>query len=295
MWSDGAPDHLLHVGDQPVDVGRLGVERLAPREREQPVRERRRALRGTLCGDQVTVEITDAALGHADLQQLEAAGDAGQQVVEIMREPAGQLAEGLHLLALSQRGLGGFEGRVARADILFEQFGARGERVGIARRFEGVATQFQQPRRVPRQSRQAATFRRVERALLRVDHAHGAQRLTVRIDDRRAGVETDVRFAGDERVVLEAWILARILDHEHLVGRVDGLGAERDVAGCFLGRQPDACLEPLAVRVHQRDQGDRHPADLRGEHDQVVELVLRERVENLQAFQGGEPECFRGG
>ena len=41
---DRAADQVLHAGDQPVDVGRLGIERLAAREGQQPVGQRRRAL-----------------------------------------------------------------------------------------------------------------------------------------------------------------------------------------------------------------------------------------------------------
>ena len=50
--ADRAADQVLHAGDQPVDVGRLGIERLAPGEGEQPLRQRGRALGGALrCAD----------------------------------------------------------------------------------------------------------------------------------------------------------------------------------------------------------------------------------------------------
>ena len=97
----------LHAGDQPVRVGRLGVERLSAREGEQAVRQRRGALRRALRGGDVALEFTvAAALVDAAPQQLEAAGDAGQQVVEVVCQPAGQLAHRFHLLRLPQLFLG---------------------------------------------------------------------------------------------------------------------------------------------------------------------------------------------
>ena len=103
---DRAPDQVRHAEDELVDVGRLGVERLAPREGEEAVRQRCRALRGPLGCDEVAIEVVDPPLCHALLQEVQAARDAGQQVVEIVREAAGELAHSLHLLALAQRLLG---------------------------------------------------------------------------------------------------------------------------------------------------------------------------------------------
>ena len=80
----------------------LRIERLPAREGQQPVGQRRGALGGALRGGDVAVELVDAALRHARLQQLQAAGDAGQQVVEVVREAAGELAHRLHLLRLAQ-------------------------------------------------------------------------------------------------------------------------------------------------------------------------------------------------
>ncbi len=111
--TDGAPDQLVHAGHELSDVGRLRRERLAAREREQPMGQRRgtsgRALRGT----DVAIDLGDAALPDADLQQLEAAGDPGEQVVEVVREAAGQLADGFHLLRLPQRVLRRLELRLS--------------------------------------------------------------------------------------------------------------------------------------------------------------------------------------
>ena len=50
----------------------------------------------------VALEIADPALRQPRLQQLETAADPGQQIVEIVRQAAGELTHGLHLLRLEQ-------------------------------------------------------------------------------------------------------------------------------------------------------------------------------------------------
>ena len=96
--TDGAADQLLHAGDEPVDVDRLGIERLPARERQQPVREGGSPPGGPLRHGDVAVELPGAALVDADLHHLQAGADAGEHVVEVMRDAAGELAHGLHLL-----------------------------------------------------------------------------------------------------------------------------------------------------------------------------------------------------
>ena len=48
-----------------------------------------------------------ATMGDAGFQQIQAAGDAGEEIIEIMREAAGELADRLHFLGLAQFFLGG--------------------------------------------------------------------------------------------------------------------------------------------------------------------------------------------
>ena len=83
----------------------LRIERLSPREGEQALGQ----LRGALGAGQRIVErafgarFDDAALGDAEI-----ADDDGEQIVEVVRDAAGQLADGFHLLRLPQRLLGQF-------------------------------------------------------------------------------------------------------------------------------------------------------------------------------------------
>ena len=57
---------------------------------------------GTLGRVDVAISLRGAALRQAGLQDFQAAGDAGEQIVEIMRDAAGQLTHRFHLLRLAQ-------------------------------------------------------------------------------------------------------------------------------------------------------------------------------------------------
>ncbi len=68
--------------------------------------QRRRTPGRALTGSEIFVGIGGTALGQADPDHLERARDAGEQIVEVVCEPAGELADRLHLLRLAQRLLG---------------------------------------------------------------------------------------------------------------------------------------------------------------------------------------------
>ncbi|GJE41517.1 hypothetical protein AEGHOMDF_0683 [Methylobacterium soli] len=63
-------------------------------------------LGGALGGMHVAVEVVEPPLAQAGLHQLQAAGDRREQVVEVMRQAARELADGLHFLRLPQGVLG---------------------------------------------------------------------------------------------------------------------------------------------------------------------------------------------
>jgi len=107
--ADGALDQLLHVGDQAVDIRGLGGERLLARKCQQPVGQGRGASRRPLGGGDVFLEIGEAALLQPQSHQLQGAGNTGQQIVEIVRQAAGQLPDRFHLLALAQGALRRFQ------------------------------------------------------------------------------------------------------------------------------------------------------------------------------------------
>src|SRR5438477_3110686 len=82
---------------------------------------------------------------------------------------------------------------------------------------------------------------------------------------------------------------------------LEGYGAEGELPRRFRYRQADFGLEPLAVFVHQRDEGDRRLADVGGEKGEVVEGLFRFGVEDGVLFQCGDTRgvrirrLFRGG
>ncbi len=104
---------ILQRGHQLVDVDRLEVERLLPGEGQQPLGQRGCALGGSHGGADVALQLQRLVALMAALHQVEAADDAGQQVVEVVGNAAGQLADRFHLLRLAQ----GFFGAAALGDL----------------------------------------------------------------------------------------------------------------------------------------------------------------------------------
>ena len=122
-----------------------------------------------------------------------------------------------------------------------------------------------------------------------------ADALAARQLDGSAGVEADVGVPGDERVGGEAGIPRRVR-HLQEPGVADGVIAERHVARRLVDAgQSDVGLEPLALRVDQGDQRDRHVAQLRRRARDGVERRLCQRVEHAQLAQRGQAACFGHG
>jgi len=127
---------LLHLQHHAGEVEHARAHGLAPREREQLVREPRRALAGL--ADLAHVALVVGALGCAAGDERRVAEDDGEQVVEVVRDPAGELAEALEPLRLLQLHLQALllDHRVA------ERVQAAGERRDLGR-----AADRQRPRR----------------------------------------------------------------------------------------------------------------------------------------------------
>ena len=108
--ADGAAQQVLHGGDELVGVDRLRIERLAAREGEQAVGQGGGALGRAHRGLGVALDVLRPSLRDAGLHEVEGADDAGEQVVEVVGDAAGELAHRLHLLGLAQRLLGVAQG-----------------------------------------------------------------------------------------------------------------------------------------------------------------------------------------
>ena len=103
-------------GHQPVGVDGLGLQRLLAREGEQPLGQAappaaRRAARA-----RGSASTSGDGWAMPALEHLEGADDDGQQVVEVVRDAAGKLAEGVHLLRLAQALLGALAPRLLLAE-----------------------------------------------------------------------------------------------------------------------------------------------------------------------------------
>lgn len=128
-----------------------------------------------------------------------------------------------------------------------------------------------------------------------VDHAQGAEGGALGADEGGAGVEAEPCAVGDEGVGREAGVGGEVGDLED-GGRVDdGMGTERLVPRHLDGIDPRGCLHPQAVLVDEVDEGDRGPADGGGELDEVVEVALGKRVEDLVGPQDAEAGLLVGG
>jgi len=91
-------------GDHLVDVGRLGPERLAPGKGEEALRQ----IGAAQCRvDRFADDFGQLpVLPDAISDKVEIADDDAEEIVEIMRDPAGQAADRLHPLGVAQLLLG---------------------------------------------------------------------------------------------------------------------------------------------------------------------------------------------
>ena len=117
-----------------------------------------------------------------------------------------------------------------------------------------------------------------------VDQAQGSDRAAIGRPDAVAGIETHAWCCRHKRVVGEALVEQRIRNHQRL-RQQDGVGAEGLLARCLLRLQAGARLEPLALRIDERNQRDRNIEHLRRQPRDAVEALLLRRVEQLQGLQ----------
>ncbi|MNM98924.1 hypothetical protein D3C81_1114690 [compost metagenome] len=92
---------LLHFADQGVHIGMNRHQRLPARERQESMGQGCCPLCGALCHHQVTLHVSNAPLLQAELDQFKASRDAREQIVEVVSDTPGQLADRFHLLRLS--------------------------------------------------------------------------------------------------------------------------------------------------------------------------------------------------
>ena len=183
---------------------------------------------------------------------------------------------------------------VAQVVMATQQFGAIALTVvDLAALVVKQLVQFQQVLRLSREGRQRLALRRLQGTCGIVEHAQRADRVAVRAQDRRAGVETDV-LATDQRIAGEARVGTHVVDFHHAFGLADGVVAD-GIAACGLAAiQPDARLEPLAIAVDQGDGGTTGAANGAGQFDQVIEGLFAAGVEDAVAIERSLPALLIG-
>ena len=121
VGADQAAEHAVGLANDIVEREHLRLEHLAPAEGEQLPGEPRGAL--PRLPDLLDVASDRVALPHLLQQEVAVAEDGGEQVVEVVGDPAGELADGLHLLGLAELLLAPAErrfGGVLLAHVLVE-------------------------------------------------------------------------------------------------------------------------------------------------------------------------------
>ena len=97
----------LHGGDHLVGGDQRRIEDLATGEGQQLVGELHRATDGRLGGGDAIVVIDLAQLGG---EQVEAAVDHRQRVVQLVGDATGQVTDGLDVAFVAEEGVGGGSG-----------------------------------------------------------------------------------------------------------------------------------------------------------------------------------------
>ena len=118
VGADGVAQKVRHSGDQRVEVGGLGLQRLLAGEGKQPLGQQSRPP-GAVAG-RVDVAPSPFVPAETTAEQVEGADHHGKHIVEIVGDASGELTDRLHLLSLAQGFLREFElrfGFLLRGDV----------------------------------------------------------------------------------------------------------------------------------------------------------------------------------
>ena len=175
VFAERPAQQLLHADDFSADVDGARHQGLLAREREQASRQVRSAFGGgrDACGDVVQFLVCRQLLGEV----LRIAENDGQQIVEIMRDAAGELTHRLHFL-----GLGEFLVElIDRGALALEQLGG-----AVEQRHQSAEFAPRMGRRNPRaQVAQAKSRRHRSQTPDLAADAHGGQQPDARQQQQR--------------------------------------------------------------------------------------------------------------
>ena len=123
------------------------------------------------------------------------------------------------------------------------------------------------------------------------NHAQRADGVAIAQLERCASVKADMRRTQYQRVVAEARVQQGIGNHQDVIG-AQRVRAEGMFARGLRRFQADTGFEPLAVLVHQRDQGDLGPQHACGHGGDGVEHRVGRRVQQAKTVQDRQPCRF---
>ncbi|MCW2362947.1 hypothetical protein M2346_000392 [Sphingobium xanthum] len=106
------------------------------------------------------------------------------------------------------------------------------------------------------------------------------QRLATLGYKRRPGIKANMRFAGDERIILKTSVLRRVA-YVHDIMAQHCVRAERHAPGRLGGVDPGLRHEPLAMLFNQADQRDGAIAKLAGKLDDPGQFLVTEQPVDL--------------
>ena len=124
-----------------------------------------------------------------------------------------------------------------------------------------------------------------------VNNADSAKLVAPGLPDRNTGIEADLRPAGYQWIVAKTRIFAGIFNNKGLF-LPDGMVTKREGAMGFTDIQPLLRLKPLALLVHNREQGNLYVVYLPGNTHQAVKPLLGWRIQDAQPGQGGKAAFF---
>ena len=107
-----------------------------------------------------------------------------------------------------------------------------------------------------------------------IQNAKCAKRCTLRVDQRCAGVEPNIRGTDHKRIVDKSMVVPGV-GHNHRSARIkDGVRTEGVLTRHLGGLRSAFGLEPLTIGVGERHQRDRATGQLRCQLGDVVECGL---------------------
>ena len=107
-------------------------------------------------------------------------------------------------------------------------------------------------------------------------------------EQREARVEADARTSRHQRIVGEPRILECVRHNQHLA-RGYGVSTERDLPRGLPELQSMDRLEPLAISVHEADEGHGHAQNCSRKARETIEALLLGRIEDAQAMKSRQP------